>query len=194
MLLGNTGWTGTIYNFTGNTAIYFINGNYNLLVPISNTQQKNYIYASCQVFTGHGGILSKIFDETATSNTIGNISATIMRNTNTPLGSTALPQYTYNLSYSGNTGDVNYPNFNSGAHYTTAISSALWSYGPNTTGSTNFALHCTTINMQAIDANNYYINNDGNSGATCAYYAIRIATDTKPLYFGNVNINCIQLN
>jgi hypothetical protein len=116
-----------------------------------------------------------------------------MRNVNqglsgmTSSGIVQLPPYTYNLALNGSTADVQFPPDNVSSN---SLLTSLWTYS-STSSSTN--LNATTVNMQTIDANNFYINNAGLTGATGAYYAVRVNTDTT-LTYANVNINCINLS
>ena len=178
-LLGNTGWTGTSNVITGVTATFFLDSDY-IFVPISNPTQKNYVYANVQLLAE------------APDKFIGNISTTIMRNTKQGLtgmtgnGTVPLPQYTYNLAFAGSTADVQHPADSN----PTSLVTSLWTYSSINKSA---AVNGLTINMQAIDANGFYINNNGLTGATGAYYAVRVTTDTN-LYYGNININCMKIS
>jgi hypothetical protein len=141
---------------------------FNLQVNIANPNERVLVYGSFQA---------------GNTTTINNLSASIFRGSTIMSGITFVPLDGY-INLAGNTGvDVQYPQTDTVAGYT-SLTTSLWSISGLTSGGGD-KLNSITCNMQAIDY--------GFTASGTYYYAIRVNTDSSLLNEKNIILYAINL-
>jgi hypothetical protein len=170
ILLGYTGNNGFTGQYPGNPVNYYIDS-FNLgPITMTSLTQKNLIYASFQAIN-------------ATNNPITNLAATIMRNSS-PMSGQPIGTNSYNLA-NMSFSDVSFASDTFSSSTTPiGLNSSLFSFSQTTGGGGGVKINSFTANMQVLD---YSFSNLGPY-----YYAIRIQTDSDPIYYGNVILSNIR--
>ena len=170
ILLGYTGNNGFTGQYSGNPINYYID-NCNLgPITMTSLTQKNLVNVSFQAIS-------------ATNNPITNMGATIMRNS-VPMSGQPLIANSYNLA-NMSFSDVSFASDTFSSTTTPiALNSSLFSFSQTTGGGGGVKINSFTANMQVLD---YSFSNLGPY-----YYAIRVQTDSDPIYFGNIILSNIR--